>query len=157
MALGIGLGNSEARRAHFTGGGGYGKRTGGHANGSLALYYRVMSPLPPAYLSKELDRPLPTTDGGILRTIRDACDYMTAMDKKRELRQHWQHCLQARPRRHRVEAARLALPLRSFEGLAEIQEPGSASGETRGRGRVGLKSKRGYSHGERRALRTELH
>jgi len=46
--------------------------------------------LRPAYLSQKLDRPLPTTDGGILRTIRDAVDYMTAMDKKRELRQHWQ-------------------------------------------------------------------
>ena len=32
-------------------------------------------------LSKELDRPLPTKDSGILRTIRDACDYMTGMDK----------------------------------------------------------------------------
>jgi hypothetical protein len=68
-----------------------GKPTSGHAKGlALPLYYRVMSPLPPAYLSKKLDRPLPTTDGGILRTIRDACDYMTSMDKKRELRQHWQ-------------------------------------------------------------------
>ncbi len=26
----------------------------------------------------------------ILRTIRDACDYMTGMDEKRELRSHWQ-------------------------------------------------------------------
>jgi glutathione S-transferase len=31
---------------------------------------------------------------------------------------------------HRVEAARLALPLRPVEGLAEVQEPGCASGET---------------------------
>jgi hypothetical protein len=46
--------------------------------------------LRPEYLSQELDRPLPTKDGGILRTIRDACDYMTGMDKKRELRSHWQ-------------------------------------------------------------------
>jgi len=43
-----------------------------------------------AYLSQKLDRPLPTKDGGTLRTIRDACDYMTGMGKKRELRQHWQ-------------------------------------------------------------------
>jgi hypothetical protein len=42
------------------------------------------------YLSQELDRPLPTKDGGILRTIRGARDYMTAMDKKREMRSHWQ-------------------------------------------------------------------
>jgi hypothetical protein len=46
--------------------------------------------LRPEYLSQELDRPLPTKDGGILRTMRDACDYMTGMDKKRELRSHWQ-------------------------------------------------------------------
>jgi hypothetical protein len=46
--------------------------------------------LRPEYLSRELKRPLPTKDGGILRTIRDACDYMTGMDKKRELRSHWQ-------------------------------------------------------------------
>jgi hypothetical protein len=41
--------------------------------------------LRPEYLSQELDRALPTKDGGILRTIRDACDYMTSMGKKREL------------------------------------------------------------------------
>jgi len=46
--------------------------------------------LRPEYLSQKLDRPLPTKDGGVLRTIRDACDYMTGMDKKRELRSHWQ-------------------------------------------------------------------
>jgi hypothetical protein len=39
--------------------------------------------LRPAYLSQALDRPLPTKDGGTLRTIRDACDYMTGMGKKR--------------------------------------------------------------------------
>jgi hypothetical protein len=44
----------------------------------------------PAYLSQKLDRPLPTKDGGTLRTIREACDYMTAMDKQWELRQRWQ-------------------------------------------------------------------
>jgi hypothetical protein len=46
--------------------------------------------LRPEYLSQELDRPLTTKDGGILRTIRDACNYMTGMGKKRELRDHWQ-------------------------------------------------------------------
>jgi|GraSoiStandDraft_59_1057299.scaffolds.fasta_scaffold1127077_1 hypothetical protein len=46
--------------------------------------------LRPAYLSQKLDRPLPTKDGGTLRTIREACDYTTAMDKQRELRQRWQ-------------------------------------------------------------------
>jgi hypothetical protein len=46
--------------------------------------------LRPEYLSQNLDRPLPTKDRGTLRTIRDACDYMTSMDKKRQLRTHWQ-------------------------------------------------------------------
>jgi hypothetical protein len=49
--------------------------------------YPVML-LRPEYLSQKLDCPLPTKDGGTLRTIREACDYMTAMDKQRELRQH---------------------------------------------------------------------
>jgi hypothetical protein len=33
---------------------------------------------------------LPITDGGTLRTIGEACDYMTAMNKQREVRQRWQ-------------------------------------------------------------------
>src|SRR6516165_16283 len=37
-------------------------------------------------------------------------------------------CLRDGPRRHCVEAARLALPFGSLEGLAEVQEPGCASG-----------------------------
>src|SRR5215472_16659068 len=54
---------------------------------------------------------------------------------------------------NRVEAARLALPLRPVEGLAEVQEPGRACGETRGRGRVGLNPSGGAFYGERRARR----
>jgi len=46
--------------------------------------------LRPEYLSQKLARPIPTKDGGTLRTIRDACDCMTALDKKRELRSRWQ-------------------------------------------------------------------
>jgi hypothetical protein len=46
--------------------------------------------LRPEYLSQNLDRPLPTKDGGTLRTIGEACGYMTGMGKKRELRTHWQ-------------------------------------------------------------------
>jgi hypothetical protein len=38
--------------------------------------------LRPEYLSQNLDQPLPTKDGRILRTIRDACDYTTSMDKR---------------------------------------------------------------------------
>jgi hypothetical protein len=46
--------------------------------------------LRPEYLSQKLDQPLPTKDGSTLRTIRDACDYMTGIGKKRELRSQWQ-------------------------------------------------------------------
>jgi hypothetical protein len=46
--------------------------------------------LRPEYLTQKLDQPLPTKDGGTLRTIREACDYMTSMGKQRELRDHWQ-------------------------------------------------------------------
>jgi hypothetical protein len=48
--------------------------------------------------------------------------------------------LQDGTRRHRVEAARLALPLRAIARLAEVQEPSSSGGEARrgkGLGSVG--------------------
>src|SRR5262245_37751123 len=38
----------------------------------------------PAYLPQKLDQPLPTKDGGTLRTIREAVDYMTGIAQKRE-------------------------------------------------------------------------
>jgi hypothetical protein len=38
--------------------------------------------------------------------------------------------LQARSRRHHLEAARLALPLRPLAGLVQDEEPGSAGRET---------------------------
>jgi hypothetical protein len=55
---------------------------------SRAIYAAML--LRPAYLSQALDRPLPTRDGGTLRTIGEACTYMTGIGKKRELRTHWQ-------------------------------------------------------------------
>jgi len=45
--------------------------------------------LPPAYLSKKLTSPIPTKDGGTLRTILEACEYMAAIGNERELRPHW--------------------------------------------------------------------
>src|SRR6476659_1049954 len=44
----------------------------------------------PAYLSRKLTSPLPTKDGGTLRTIGEACEYMAAIGKEREQRLHWQ-------------------------------------------------------------------
>jgi hypothetical protein len=46
--------------------------------------------LRPEYLSQNLDRSLPTKDGGTRRTIGQAVEYMTGIGKQRELRTHWQ-------------------------------------------------------------------
>ena len=46
------------------------------------------------YLFKKLTAPIPTKDGGTLRTIQDACDYMAAIGKEREQRRHWQQVRQ---------------------------------------------------------------
>jgi hypothetical protein len=44
------------------------------------------------YLAKHLaPYPLPTKDGGVLRTIGDVRAYLLALPKNRELRAHWQH------------------------------------------------------------------
>jgi hypothetical protein len=53
-----------------------------------ALIYPAM--LRPAYLSQKLDRPLPTKDGGTLRTVAEARAYMLGLSKARELRSQWQ-------------------------------------------------------------------
>jgi hypothetical protein len=46
--------------------------------------------LTPAYLSRQLTSSIPTKDGGTLRTIGDACEYMVAIGEERGLRPHWQ-------------------------------------------------------------------
>jgi hypothetical protein len=44
----------------------------------------------PEHLAERLmPYPLPTTDGGVLRTIGDARDYMLALSKEREWLDHW--------------------------------------------------------------------
>lgn len=45
---------------------------------------------PAPYLSQKLTRPLPTKDGGTLRTALDARTYMLALSKGREVRAQWQ-------------------------------------------------------------------
>ena len=61
-------------------------------------------PLPPAYLAKKLTEALPTTDGGVLRTIGDAITYMTALPKTREMKNAWQHACKLILRREPVGA-----------------------------------------------------
>jgi hypothetical protein len=45
---------------------------------------------PAPYLSRKLTRPIPTKDGGMLRTVLEARTYMLALPKHRELRAQWQ-------------------------------------------------------------------
>ena len=44
----------------------------------------------PAYLSQKLAGPLPTKDGGTLRTIREAREYIASIGNERQERRHWQ-------------------------------------------------------------------
>jgi hypothetical protein len=44
----------------------------------------------PAYLSRKLIRPLPTKDGGTLRTVLDARTYMLGLSKDRGRQLQWQ-------------------------------------------------------------------
>ena len=44
----------------------------------------------PDYVSRNLTPPIPTKDGGTLRTIGEVCEYMAAIGKEREQRRHWQ-------------------------------------------------------------------
>ncbi len=46
--------------------------------------------LRPAYVSQKLTHPIPTKDGGTLRTVLDARTYMLALSKDREHRVQWQ-------------------------------------------------------------------
>jgi hypothetical protein len=45
---------------------------------------------PAPYLTRKLARPIPTKDGGTLRTVLDARTYMVGLSKARELRTQWQ-------------------------------------------------------------------
>jgi len=57
------------------------------ANPFRGAYVPAVSP---AYLSQKLTRPLPTKDGGTLRTVLDARTYMLALPQRRETTAQWQ-------------------------------------------------------------------
>jgi hypothetical protein len=70
--------------------------------------------LRPAYLSQTLDRPLPTKDGGTLRTAAEARAYMLGLSKARELRSQWQHAAKLLLREADIGAFSTALELALF-------------------------------------------
>jgi hypothetical protein len=71
-------------------------------------------PLPARYLATKLAEPLPTTDGGTLRTIGDAISYMTALPKGREQKNAWQYAAKLILNREPVEAITRQLSLALF-------------------------------------------
>ena len=83
---------------------------------------------PPAYLSQKLAQPLPTKDGGTLRTMREVCDYMTAMDRDRELRQHWQRAAKLILSKADVLTVSRALELHESSVEAEAAEEARSAG-----------------------------
>jgi hypothetical protein len=72
--------------------------------------------LPPAYLCKKLVQPVPTKDGGTLRTIREAWEYMAAISKERKQRRHWQHVRKLILEEADCRGNQLAGSARGFEG-----------------------------------------
>jgi hypothetical protein len=60
--------------------------TGGKGNSGLFEVYSRM--LNHGYLAQTLRRPLPTKDGGTLRTLADAANYILALPEDRR-RTHW--------------------------------------------------------------------
>jgi hypothetical protein len=60
----------------------------------------------PRYLSQKFDRPLPTKDGGTLRTVLDARSYMLQLSKDRQRSAQWQRAAQlAKARCRRFQQA----------------------------------------------------
>ena len=89
----------------------------------------------PAYLSQKPTRPVPTKQGGLLRTIAEARDYMLALPDHRELRQSWQR------------AAELLLAQAAREGSALFDH--DLVGRNRRRLLRGLHMERSFRVGER--------
>ena len=64
---------------------------GGTERRALCGLGLITSSLPPALL---VPHPLPTRDGGVLHTVRDARACLLALPLYRELRNHWQRACQ---------------------------------------------------------------
>jgi hypothetical protein len=93
-------------------------RLGFHGQGRLdspwpaGIYTALL--LRPEYLSQNLDRALPTKDGGTLRTIGEVVQYMTGIGKKRELRSQWRRVAKLILAKENVLSVSRALELALF-------------------------------------------
>jgi predicted secreted protein len=70
--------------------------------------------LRPQYLSQKLDQPLPTKDGGTLRTVLDARTYMLRLSKARERDTRWQRAAELLLEEADVAAVSKAVELALF-------------------------------------------
>jgi hypothetical protein len=85
-------------------------------------------PLPAKYLATRLAEPLPTTDGGVLKTIGDAVRYMTALRKGREQKNAWQYSAKLIIAREPVEAVSRQLSLALFtDAKLDLKRTGAKS------------------------------
>jgi hypothetical protein len=74
--------------------------------------------LPPRYLAAKLAEPLPTIDGGVLRTINDAQRYMLALPERRAISAAWQRAAYLILNRAPAEAITRQLSLALFMDAA---------------------------------------
>jgi hypothetical protein len=76
-----------------------------------------------AYLSQKLDQPLPTKDGGTLRTVLDARAYMFRLSKDRERSARWQRVAQLLLAKADVGAVSRQLELALlYDGKLDVRE-----------------------------------
>ena len=75
-----------------------------------------------SYLSRKLSRPLPTKDGGTLRTVLDARAYMIRLSKDRERSARWQKAAQLLLAKADVDAVSRQLELALFyDGKLDVR------------------------------------
>src|SRR5262249_57394763 len=87
---------------------------------SVALMFPAVSQ---SYLSQKLNRPLPTKDGGTLRTVLDARAYMFRLSKDRERSARWQRVAQLLLAKADVGAVSRQLELALlYDGKLDVRE-----------------------------------
>jgi len=89
---------------------------------AIAFSYGHTGRVTGAYLSRKLTRPLPTKDGGTLRTVLDARAYMLRLSKDRERSARWQKAAQLLLAKADVDAVSRQLELALFyDGKLDVR------------------------------------
>src|SRR6516165_11647881 len=89
------------------------------------LFVMDTSAVSRAYLSRKLTRPLPTKDGGTLRTVLDVRAYMLRLSKDRERSARWQRLAQLLLAKADVDAVSRQLELALlYDGKLDVRATG---------------------------------